>query len=220
MSVAAPTGPVVASHFDTLPQQAHAARLGMWIFLASEVLLFTGLFAIYAAYRSLFPEGFEEGVAHNPRVLGSINTGVLLCSSFTAATALRLLREGRRRGCLLAIAVTVLFGAAFLVIKGAEYGEHFREGIFPGGVGPFFAGHPGAGLVQFYTLYFAMTGLHALHVAVGMSVLVFFGIQVAQGRVVAPAVFPLENAAIYWHLVDVFWIFLWPLFYLTPGSVR
>jgi cytochrome c oxidase subunit 3 len=207
----------VAVQFEDMPKQAHAARLGMWIFLASEVLLFAGLFALYASYRAEHPSGFGEGVRHNTRVLGSINTAVLLVSSYFAALGLHQLRRDRRRLAVLLTSLTIALGAVFLAIKFVEYRTHFREGIYPGGVGRFFAEHHAdQGMIQFWTLYFFMTGLHAVHVTVGMGVLAFVALRVARARVTAAAPHPLELAAIYWHLVDVIWIFLWPLFYLVP----
>jgi cytochrome c oxidase subunit III len=197
--------PQVATHFEDLEQQAHAARLGMWVFLASEALLFTGLFVLYAAYRTLHAAEFEVGVVHNAKLLGSTNTLVLLCSSFTVASALRVLRDGRRGRALSLLATTIALGLLFLGIKGIEYAKHFREGAFPG-------------KDEFITLYFAMTGLHALHVAIGMGILVFVARGVARREIAPPFVHRLEVGAIYWHLVDMIWIFLWPLFYLTPGG--
>jgi cytochrome c oxidase subunit 3 len=207
----------VADHFEDLEQQMHAARLGMWVFLASEVLLFASLFALYAVYRAVHPMAFGEGVEHNPRSLGSINTMVLLCSSFSVALSVHMLREGKRRASVVLLALTVLAGALFLVIKGMEYAEHFHDGIFPGGAGAYFAGRD-VGLVPFYTLYYGMTGLHAVHVFVGMTILSILLVRVGGGGIVHPASHPLELGAVYWHLVDVIWIFLWPLFYLTPGA--
>lgn len=210
----------IAEHFESLEKQAHAARLGMWVFLASEVLFFSGLFALYAAYRTEHPEGFGMGVEHNTIVYGSVNTAVLLLSSYTVALGVHELRIGNRRASALLVGVTVLLGLCFLVIKTLEYLKHFGEGIFPAGGGSFFAEHREPGIKMFFTLYFCMTGLHALHVIVGMGVLSVLLVRVARGTIGAWAPHPLAIGAIYWHLVDVIWIFLWPLFYLIPGNVR
>jgi cytochrome c oxidase subunit 3 len=209
-----------AEHFENLDRQAHAARLGMWIFLGSEVLFFAGLFALYAAYRAEHPRGFGLGVAHNTLALGSINTAVLLTSSYTVALAVHALRGGRRNACSAFLGLTLLLGLGFLAVKGAEYMQHFREGIYPGGVGRFFVDHDDPGTKMFFTLYYCMTGLHAIHVIAGMSAVAFMLAQVLRGRVVPAAPHPLVVTAVYWHLVDVIWIFLWPLFYLVPGSAR
>jgi cytochrome c oxidase subunit 3 len=210
----------VAEQFQDLDRQAHAARLGMWIFLGTEVLLFAGLFALYAAYRTEHPEGFGVGVAQNTVVWGSVNTAVLLVSSYTVALAVHELRRGHRRACALLVGATILLGLAFLGIKAGEYAVHFREGLYPGGVGSFYREHGDAGTKVFFTLYFCMTGLHAVHVLVGTGVLGFLLVRVLQGRIGPEAPHPLAIGAIYWHLVDVIWIFLWPLFYLIPGNVR
>jgi cytochrome c oxidase subunit 3 len=211
---------VVAEAFEDLEKQAHAARLGMWVFLASELLFFAGFFALYAGYRVEHPRGFGLGVEHNTIVHGSVNTAVLLVSSYTVALAVHELRSGRPRPSAAWIGVTVALGAAFLGIKIAEYLHHFAEGIYPDGHGRFFAEHPEPGIQMFFTLYFCMTGLHAAHVTVGMGVLAVLLVRVLRGGVGPWAPHPLAIGAIYWHLIDVIWIFLWPLFYLVPGNVR
>lgn len=202
-------------HFESLAQQAHAARLGMWIFLGSEVLLFAGLFALLLTYRLHFPAGFQEGIRHNTKVLGSINTAVLLASSTLVAGSVHALRAGRRGRATLLVLGTVALGAVFLAIKLTEYGRHFDEGIFPGGRGAYFDAHAHAGLATFWTLYFVTTGLHAVHVTVGMALLLTLAFGIVTGKIAAPATQRLEIGAIYWHLVDVIWIFLWPLLYLA-----
>jgi cytochrome c oxidase subunit 3 len=202
-------------HFESLGQQAQASRLGMWVFLGSELLLFAGLFALYAAGRVEAPSAFHEGIAHSTKILGSINTAVLITSSTFAALSVQALRRAKRGLCLLALLITLALAAAFLVIKFSEYARHFREGIYPGGAGAFFVSHPSHGLASFWTLYFVSTGLHAIHVAVGMLVIGFTLAKVARGKINAERLYPLENATLYWHLIDLVWIFLWPLYYLT-----
>lgn len=199
-----------------MTQQAHAARLGMWVFLASEILLFAGLFALFVTYRTMHPEGFAEGVRHNTKVLGSINTGVLLFSSYLAATAVHRVRDAKLGAARWLILATIVLGGVFLAIKLLEYAHHFHEGIFPGGKGEFFADHPAEGLPIFWTLYFFMTGLHAIHVTVGMILLSSTFLGMRFGRITALAPQRVEVAAIYWHLVDTIWIVLWPLLYLAP----
>jgi cytochrome c oxidase subunit 3 len=207
--------PRLESHFESMEQQAHAARLGMWVFLASEMLLFAGLFALFVTYRVAYPSGFAEGVRSNTKVLGSINTGVLLTSSYLVATAVHRVRDGNLRAARLLVLATVALGGVFLAIKLTEYARHFREGIYPGGAGAFFEQHGAAGLPVFWTLYYCMTGLHAIHVTAGMILLssTLFGMQ--GGAISAEAPQRMEIAAIYWHLVDAIWIFLWPLYYLA-----
>jgi cytochrome c oxidase subunit 3 len=209
-----------AEHFEDLGRQGHAARLGMWVFLSSEVMFFASLFALYGTYRIEHPAGFGEGVLHNTLALGSTNTGVLLLSSYTIALAVHQLRRGKTRAAMMLTAVTIFLGLCFLGVKTTEYLEHFREGIYPGGVGSFFQTHEIPGIAMFFTLYFCMTGLHAVHVIAGMSALSFLLWKMLRGDVNPSVSHPLAIGAIYWHLVDAIWIFLWPLFYLVPGGVR
>jgi cytochrome c oxidase subunit 3 len=203
------------THFVSMEQQAHAARLGMWVFLASEILLFAGLFALFAAYRARDPASFAEGVRASTKTLGSINTGVLLGSSYLVARAVHAVREGRLAVAARLVLATIALGGVFLAIKATEYARHFAEGIYPGGHGAFFVAHPQPGLPIFWTLYFFMTGLHALHVTAGMILLSTTLLGMRKGLIQASAPQRMELAAIYWHLVDVVWIFLWPLFYLA-----
>jgi cytochrome c oxidase subunit 3 len=204
-----------ASHFADLEQQETAARIGIWVFLASEVLLFTGLFMLYGALRLEHREAFAEGIRHATKTLGSINTGVLLTSSAFVAYAVHALRVGLSRRAAACTAVTVVLALVFVVIKIVEYAEHWREGIGPGARGRFFVEHPDPGIVPFWTLYYTATGLHAVHVLVGATVLVFALVGILRGTVDARTAYRLECCAVYWHLVDLFWIFLWPLFYLA-----
>jgi len=204
-----------AAHFQSLAQQDHATRLGVWVFLGSELLLFAGLFALYVAGRVAHPAAFHEGVAHAEKSIGSLNTVILLTSSTTVALAVELLQRERRRACVALLLLTIALGAAFFCLKLSEYGAHFRASIYPGGAGSFFAGHAAPGLPLFWTLYFVTTGLHAIHVCVGLLVLAFSARAVARGSIAGERSYVLENAALYWHLVDLIWIFLWPLYYLA-----
>jgi cytochrome c oxidase subunit 3 len=183
-------------------QQHHAARLAMWLFLGSELLLFAGLFALYTAYRVEYPAQFISGIEHDALALGSTNTVVLIVSSFTVAWAVHSMREDRRRTTLLALGVTMLLGVTFLVLKGIEYSEHFADGIYPG-------------YDVFFTLYYFMTGLHAIHMIAGLVVMTWLVQRVRHRRITAERHLALELGALYWHLVDCVWIVLWPLFYLA-----
>ncbi len=203
-------------HYASAEGEHHAQRLGMLVFLASEVLLFAALFTLYAALRYEHPHAFAFGINHNPKLLGSLNTAILITSSLTIALSVRALEKGRRTLALWGIAITVLFAAAFLVVKGIEYSEHFGEGIYPGGRGRFLAEHD-VGLSIFYTLYYLLTGTHAIHVVIGMSVLSWLGYATYRGKLMSSAT-AVDLGALYWHLVDLIWIFLWPLFYLTGGK--
>jgi cytochrome c oxidase subunit III len=210
----------LGEQWESMEKQAHAARFGMWVFLGTEVLFFSGLFALYIGYRVEHPGGFDVGVEHNTVVYGSVNTAVLLVSSYFVALGVHELRLGRNRRSAWLVGLTILLGFAFLGIKTAEYLHHFSEGVFPGGSGRFFLEHTDPGLKMFFTLYFCMTGLHALHVMAGMCVLGFLLRKVLRGEVGPTASYPLAIGAVYWHLVDAVWIFLWPLFYLVPGNAR
>ena len=206
--------PRLERHFESLDKQEHAVRLGMWAFIGSEVLLFAGLFALYTAYRAEYSGEFLEALHHNNLAIGTINTVVLIVSSFTVAWAVHSLAHGRRRACLISLGLTVALGAVFLALKAVEYGQHFQEGIFPG--------HHYAsaeldtrGARMFFTLYYLMTGLHALHMIGGIGLMSWLMRRVARGRTNQAYHAELEMGGLYWHLVDSIWIFLWPLFYLT-----
>ena len=207
-----------ADHFESLERQVEASHFAMWVFLTSEMLLFAGLFALYCGYRAAYPGAFAHAVACNTRTLGSINTLVLLLSSYLVACSVLSIRGGHRARTNVLLLAAFALGGVFLAIKFMEYFEHFREGIFPGGSGRFFVEHNMPGLQAFWTLYFITTGLHAAHVTVGMLVLLAMVFRVWSGSVSQHYEHPLALGAMYWHLVDVIWIFVWPLFYLMRGA--
>jgi cytochrome c oxidase subunit 3 len=204
----------LAHHFPTLEVQAHAARLGMWLFLATELLLFGGLFCAYGVYRFLYPATFKLASTLIETHWGAINTVVLITSSLTVALAHHEVEHNRngRRAAMLLFA-SVLAGVIFLGIKSVEYGHHIHEGHLPG---RFYAyeGLQAPGAPMFWTLYFLMTGLHGLHVVIGMGVLAVIGWLCLRGRYDTGYATPVELGGLYWHLVDLIWIFLFPLFYL------
>ena len=205
--------PAVAEHFADLATQQHSARLGMWVFLTSEVLLFAGLFALYASYYARYTRDFHRAVEHNTTWLGTTNTLVLLTSSFTVALAVWLLRNRDRIVALALVIVTMGLGFAFLAIKAVEYVKHAHEGLLPG---LHFASETlhGPGITIFYTLYWLMTGLHALHMTAGLTVMGWLAVRLARGTLSGSDPIALELGAMYWHLVDIIWLFLWPLLYL------
>ncbi len=205
--------PEPAEHFATLEQESHATRLGMWVFLASEVLLFSALLTLYAYYRLAYPEQFSEGIHATDKLLGSLNTIVLITSSLAAALAVWSAEHGKAKGTVVGLAVTVALALLFLVFKVLEYSEHFKEGIWPGGHGRWIEEH-GPGGANFFNLYYLLTGAHAVHVIAGMTVLTTMGVMFLRKKLRNPAV-TIEIGVLYWHLVDIIWIFLWPLFYLT-----
>ncbi|MCA9560373.1 MAG: cytochrome c oxidase subunit 3 [Myxococcales bacterium] len=207
------------AHFESAERQADAARLGMWAFLVSEVFLFAGLFTLYGAYRAAWPEAFAEGVRHGAKMLGSLNTVILITSSFAVASSLRALQEDRPRVALRWLLGTLALALGFLAVKAVEYHGHVHEGILPGGHGHHFATLSApAGQAAFFTLYYVMTGLHALHVVAGAAVLGWLAWRLHTGVLDARRAHVLSNGALYWHLVDCVWIVLWPLFYLTGGQ--
>jgi cytochrome c oxidase subunit 3 len=199
--------------FEDLDKQAHAARLGFWLFLASEALLFSALFAVYAGYRVESPRVFAEAARHTDLVSGTAMTFVLLTSSLTVALALLAAREGRRRSGVAWLALSVAIGLLFLGIKAYEYHAHWLEGLRLGGAYDSDA-LPQRAANAFFTLYYLMTGLHALHVLGGLVALGACAVQLARRRLGPAYATPLELTALYWHLVDSIWLFLWPVFYL------
>jgi cytochrome c oxidase subunit 3 len=203
-----------AGHFESLERQVSAARLGMWVFLVSEALLFAGFFVLYAGLRARWPTGFAEGVHHADLLIGSLNTLVLLIASGAVADGAHLAREGAMRAAAVRLAMTCALAVAFLALKGVEYAEHVHAGALPGGAGAFYAVHPAPGLAAYFTLYWVATAAHALHVIVAALVLGALAAACARGTVGPRRAHVVELGALYFHLVDLVWIFLWPLFYL------
>lgn len=210
--------PEVKEWFEDAKKQAEASQLGMWLFLSSEVLLFGALFALYVAYRATYTAGFAAATHHNNVLIGTVNTVLLITSSFFVAWAGHAVRHARRTTAVVSLLAAVFLGATFLFLKGVEYTQHFRDGIFPGRYYAF-AELPGHGAKLFFTLYYFMTGLHALHVLGGMVFLLALAWLVHREKVWAEHYTILENGGLYWHLVDVVWIFLWPMLYLV-GETR
>jgi cytochrome c oxidase subunit 3 len=188
-----------------------ASKTGMWLFLFTEMLLFGGLFIVYSVYRYRNPEAFHLAAEELSVFIGTVNTIILLISSAMIAMSITALQQNRKRLSLLFATLTLLLGFAFLVNKYFEWGGHIREHIYPGSQVLALRGN---GDVLFYGLYFFMTGLHALHIIIGM---VFIGIvtgKIVKDRITSDNFQLLENSGLYWHLVDIIWIFLFPLFYL------
>lgn len=253
----------LAHHFDSAEQQFESGKLGMWIFLATEILLFGGLFCAYAVYRSSHPEIFGYAHRYLDKTLGAINTAVLICSSLTMAWAVRCAQLGRRKALVRLLAATIALAGCFLGIKYVEYEHKWKEGLLwgkrfhakleqpafkapaappiptpaingeersliaPAAEGPKGLAKPGqrapwekgtAGppknVQTFFAVYFTMTGLHGIHVIAGMVVLTLMLLRARRGEF-GPAYFtPVDLAGLYWHLVDLIWIYLFPLLYL------
>jgi cytochrome c oxidase subunit III len=205
--------PLVAHQFDDAAQQHESSMLGMWVFLATEIMFFGGLFLGYTVYRTAHPLAFEAASRHLDIVLGSLNTGVLLTSSLTMALAVRCAQAGQRRGAVGFLVATQLLGLAFLGIKGFEYYQKYVDHLVPGASFAF-PGPYARDAQMFFYLYFAMTGLHAIHMIAGLGVVGVIAVKVWRGRY-SPAYYsPVEITGLYWHFVDIVWIFLFPLLYL------
>jgi cytochrome c oxidase subunit 3 len=203
--------PILAEQFDTLEQQQAAARLGMWTFLATEIMFFGALFVGYTVYRHEYPQAFAEASRHTNLFYGTLNAAILLTSSLTMALAVHAAERGENKAVLRQFGLTILLALGFLVVKGFEYSEDIHEHLVPG---PHFLlpGQPHAEL--FFYFYWAMTGLHGLHVIIGIGVMAVLSIMVKRGRFSAQYYNPIEVAGLYWHFVDIVWIFLYPLLYL------
>ena len=205
--------PALAHHFDSLAQQAEASTLGMWVFLVTEVLFFGGLFLVYLVYRSTYPEAFIAGSHELDVLLGGINTAVLITSSLTMALAVHAAQTGHRRTLMWLLVATMVLGAAFLGIKSVEYYHKFEEHHIPG-PGFVFEKEHFANVQLFFSLYFLMTGLHALHMIIGLGIMTWMLVWSWRGIVTAEYYSPIEISGLYWHFVDIVWIFLFPLLYL------
>jgi len=188
------------------------SKLGMWLFLFTEILLFGGLFLLYSAYRAKYPFDFHNGGQHLNTFIGVLNTVILLTSSLTVAIAISAIQKGNRRLTLLCLSATIVFGLLFLVDKYIEWSAEIGHGIYPNG--PELLKLPDGEKI-FYGLYYCMTGLHGLHVIAGIIVLSIMLAFVRSGKITSTDFNKLENAGLYWHLVDVIWIFLLPLLYLS-----
>jgi cytochrome c oxidase subunit 3 len=200
-------------HFADLDQQRETATLGMWIFLITEIMFFGGMFTAYLVYRVAYPQAFIEGSRHMEFWAGTINTVVLICSSLTMALAVHASKEGHRRTMVVLLLITLLFGLGFLGIKAHEYHQHWLDHKVPGPTFQFEG--PGAREVEmFFCLYFAMTGFHALHMVIGVGLVSFIAWFGWKGRYTPAYHNPVENVGLYWHFVDIVWIFLYPLLYL------
>ncbi len=226
ITIPAPEGFVphqVAHHFDSVEKEFQSCKLGFWLFLATEILLFGGLFAAYIYYHDLYPESFVEGGKLLNWQLGALNTVLLLASSWTMALGVRsamLSEKSKMQGYLF---VTFLCAGGFMVVKYIEYSGKIAHGLLPG---YFFGLEPGSVYAEalghlpypnlFFSLYWTMTGIHGFHVLVGMILIAWLMVGGAKNRFHAGYYMPVEIVGLYWHLVDLIWIFLFPLLYLVP----
>lgn len=209
--------------FDTVAQQRDASTLGMWIFLITEVMFFGGMFLAYSIYRAKYPEVFAVASSSMNVYFGAANTVVLLCSSFTMVMAVRASQLGKRGGIIFWLIWTMLLGLTFLGVKAFEWNEKFELHHVPGmanfhlnGVGSSMQGPASI----FFSLYFAMTGLHALHMVVGVGILSYLMVETIRGKFTAEYMTPVDISGLYWHFVDIVWIFLFPLLYLIDRHLK
>jgi len=226
--------PALQHHFENMEQQREAGTLGMWVFLVTEIMFFGGMFLAYTLYRSEHGAAFASASNHLDITLGAVNTGVLILSSFTMAMAVYFTQIGKSRPQIFSLILTIILGLTFLGIKAVEYRAKYNDSLIPGHLipsrpfGPAVAEHgdedphklhllPGATVKQvelFYWIYFAMTGMHALHMIIGAGLLTFRLIFSIKGRFGPEYHSPVEVIGLYWHFVDIVWIFLFPLLYL------
>ncbi|HEX3067861.1 MAG TPA: cytochrome c oxidase subunit 3 family protein [Thermoanaerobaculia bacterium] len=210
--------PFLQHHFEDLGQQHEASTLGMWMFLATEILFFGGVLAAYWIYRVTYPEAWSVAAEQQNKLYGGINTLVLIVSSLTMALAVRNAQLGRRKATVGMLFATLIFGGTFLSIKMVEYWQHFHEGLFPGANFTWNEVPALAPKVQlFMTFYWSMTGLHALHMVIGAGLLIWMMMRARRGDFGPEYYGPVEIMGLYWHFVDIVWIFLFPFLYLIPG---
>jgi len=222
--------PNLQHHFYSMEQQLEASTFGMWVFLVTEIMFFGGMFMVYILYRHLYPDAWMHGSNHLDVTLGALNTGVLICSSLTMVLAVRAAQVSSRKGQIVNLILTILFGATFLVVKYFEYAEKFHHNLVPG---PHFnaptAEFP-AGIITdpthdplhqqlFFSIYFMLTGVHAAHMIVGIGIMLVILAMAIRGKFDASYYTPVEVSGLYWHFVDVVWIFLFPLLYLLGAHV-
>jgi len=205
--------PFLQHHYRAMGQQFDASKIGMWLFLVTEVLLFGGLFVGYAIMHAKHPAAFMAAHHHLSRPLGTLNTIVLLVSSFTMVLAVWSAQTSKRKLLILFLILTLACAATFMVVKGFEYNHKFEEGLLPGS----FYTHQGdtvPGQFMFFSFYFMMTGLHGIHVLLGMVAITWLLIRAVRGHFSSAYYGPVDLVGLYWHLVDMIWIYLFPLMYL------
>jgi cytochrome c oxidase subunit 3 len=212
-----PHHPFLQHQFEDMGQQHEASTLGMWMFLATEILFFGGILAAYTVYRIMYYNAFRAGAHHQNWMIGTGNTAVLIASSLTMALAVWAAQTNRRKVTVLMLVLTLLLGGIFVGVKVYEYSQHIHEGLFPGQHFTYVdKEHPELtrGVELFMTFYFALTGLHALHMIIGAGLLIWMIFRARRGDFGEEYYGPVEIMGLYWHFVDIVWIFLFPLLYL------
>jgi cytochrome c oxidase subunit 3 len=212
--------PELRHHFVDMGQQQRAASLGMWLFLSTEIMFFGGMFCAYLIYRRAYYTEFAAGSRSLDVTLGAINTAVLICSSLTVALGVRAAQMGKRKLLVVLMLLTLVFGLAFLGIRGVEWTSKFKEHHVPGASFHFdqttLDGRPidPQHIQLYFSLYFAMTGMHALHMIIGVGMFLYLTYYSWKGKYGPEYYTPVENGGLYWHFVDIVWIYLFPLLYL------
>ncbi|HEY6333699.1 MAG TPA: cytochrome c oxidase subunit 3 family protein [Blastocatellia bacterium] len=215
------THTALAHQFDTAEQQREAGTLGMWVFLATEILFFGGMFAAYTIYRSKYPDVFGLASRSLDIKWGTINTGVLICSSLTMAMAVYCSSvAGKQKWIVPFLLFTIILGLAFLGIKSIEYYAKYVEHHIPGQAGFHLEGTDAQTAQIFFVLYFGMTGLHALHMIIGIGIVSTIAVMAYRGKFSPEYNNPVEISGLYWHFVDIVWIFLYPLLYLIDRHME
>lgn len=200
-------------HFVDSDQQFDSAKFGMWIFLVTEILFFGGLFAAYIVYRAWYPELFTLASEELNTLWGGVNTLVLIGSSLTVAMAIKSAQLNQKKAITINLLITIALACVFMVIKYFEYTHKFEIGIFPGEFYTYEGvDHPQANI--FFSLYYMMTGLHGIHVVIGIGLMIWLVLRARKNHFDSEYYTPIEITGLYWHLVDIIWIFLFPLFYL------
>ena len=204
--------------FDNVDQQKEASSFGMWLFLATEILFFGGMFCCYTIYRSAYPVAFGIASNHLGLMLGAVSTVILICSSFTMACGVTSAATGQRKALVTFLSLTILFAVAFLAIEMWEWHMLYEEGLMPGFNFTYKETDP-SHVQLFFCLYFSMTGLHASHVTIGIVLLAVMAFRAFGGAFGPQYYTPIELSGLYWHFVDLVWIFLFPLYYLIARHV-
>jgi cytochrome c oxidase subunit 3 len=207
----------VAHHFVDKEQQNETLTLGMWLFLATEVMFFGGLFCAYVVYRAAYPEIFDQASRTLSILHGGVNTFVLLCSSFTVALSVRAAQLGRNKQLALLLAITIILGGIFLGIKGIEYADKFHHHHMPGVDFRWDGETPGPAQL-FFVLYFIMTGVHAVHMVIGLGLFAILLVMALMKKFGPDRYMGVELIGLYWHFVDIIWVFLFPLLYLIDRT--
>ena len=209
----------VEHQFDDIHQQREAAYQGMWVFLATEVLFFGAVLFAYTVYRGMYYRAFLDGSHHLSVLLGGINTAVLLCSSLCMALGVHAAQRGNGRHLVLYLTLTTIIGVIFLGIKGVEYYDHYKEHLFPG-LDFSYSGDQPAHVELFMIFYFVLTGMHAVHMLIGLGMLLVLIFMTLRGKFSAEYYGPVDIGGLYWHFVDIVWVFLFPLLYLVDKAAK